>query len=68
LVDIGIDTVEQNAAYKLATSVTGYTASYSITDDIGFPALIQILGLRPAAVVVSPSTAKTGILPPMMGR
>lgn len=49
LTDLGPD-FETDSGYKLATTVTGYTASFVAGGNNPYPWLIQLLGFRPAAV------------------
>ena len=56
--DIGGSAVQQDAAYDQATTVTGYSVSYSISNNsIGtYPYTLQLLGMRPSAT--APVTVK----------
>lgn len=46
--DIGVNTLEQDAAYLYSSTVTGYTLSYTMTDPASMGWFIEAAGFRPS--------------------
>lgn len=62
LTDIGVNTLEQDASYRLATTVTGYTLSYTMTDPASMGWFIEAAGFRPSSTLSSTkATVNAGV-------